>query len=420
MNKKILLTVMSVLCVILLHAQSAIYIPNAKSIKPNPETGLLEPDNLVLLLDYPKDEATYTIKDIDLLDSVYRIAFSMLSPKMYTFVIEGYGSAEEQEIVKERVEGVHSYFASRCNAQFMVRIAPNPIKSSCRGDSIEIVRYEVPTDLKFYDIEELPKSKQTFNKIPLNGKVKVTVSNNPKACIGDFEGCYIPSRDSIIRSYYSSVTLSKGSLLRVENTKARCPNDIEFAIEEHLNYREILDNFFLVPHKRQIIVQTGFIVLHSNYKREWDECSQNLPDSIFVTFPVTQEQLESKIKIYAKKYSDKGVEYKSIPTRKLPSKVSLSIQAKINPTQIDTVFLGKRIAEEEIEDYFYRVKTDAESGTITIGDKHYKAFKIDKSGNYELKKRMKALFRMETDAETEEIEEETKIDKKYADDEIIE
>ena len=114
------------------------------------------------------------------------------------------------------------------------------------------------------------------------------------------------------------------------------------------------------------------------------------------------------------------MEYKSIPTRKLPSKVSLSIQAKINPTQIDTVFLGKRIAEEEIEDYFYRVKTDAESGTITIGDKHYKAFKIDKSGNYELKKRMKALFRMETDAETEEIEEETKIDKKYADDEIIE
>ena len=175
----------------------------------------------------------------------------------------------------------------------------------------------------------------------------------------------------------------------------------------------------MVPHQRQIIVQTGFIVLRSNYKREYNECSQELPDSIFVSFPVTQEQFDNKIKIFGKKYTEKGVEYRSLPTKKMPSKVSLSVQANINPTQIDTIFLGKRIKVEEVDDYFYKVKTDAEEGTITIGDKFYKPYRIDKEGNYELKKPLRALFRMENDAEEEEIEE-SKIDKRYADDEEIE
>ena len=113
------------------------------------------------------------------------------------------------------------------------------------------------------------------------------------------------------------------------------------------------------------------------------------------------------------------MEYRSLPTKKLPSKVSLSVQANINPTQIDTIFLGKRINVEEVDDYFYRVKTDAEEGTITVGNKFYKAYRIDKEGNYELKKPLRALFRMENDAEEEEIEE-SKIDKRYADDEEIE
>jgi hypothetical protein len=419
MRKKVLLGVLTTLCVMVAYTQSAIYYPNIKTLKPSAETGLLEPESLVLLLEYPQGQPSYNIEDIDLLDSVYRVAFSKTNPMMYTFVIEGYGTAADKDLVRSRVDGVYNYFTGRCDAQFMIRIAPNPISSSCSGDSVEMVRYEVPTDRKYYDMAELPQSKQVFNKIPLLDKVKITITNNPKACIGDFEGCSVPSKDSIIRSYYSSVTLAKGSLLRIKNTKDKCPDDVEFSIEEHLNYREILDKYFLVPHKRQIIIQTGFIVLHSNYKRDYNECSQALPDSIFVTFPVTQVQLENKIRIFAKKYTDNGAEYKGLPTKKLPSKVSLSVQAKIDPTQIDTIFLGKRIKVEEADDYFYKVKTDAEEGTITIGDKYYKPYRIDKEGNYELKKPLRALFRMENDAEEEEIEE-SKIDKKYADDEEIE
>ena len=91
----------------------------------------------------------------------------------------------------------------------------------------------------------------------------------------------------------------------------------------------------------------------------------------------------------------------------------------IHAKAVNTIFLGKRIKVEEVDDYFYRVKTDAEEGTITVGDKFYKAYRIDKEGNYELKKPLRALFRMENDAEEEEIEE-TKTNKRYADDEEIE
>ena len=104
-----------------------------------------------MLMDKILKEAKETA-DIDLLDSVYRIAFSRTNPKMYTFVIEGYGTAADQDLVKSRVDGVYNYFTGRCDAQFMIRIAPNPISSSCSGDSVEMVRYEVPTDRKYYDI----------------------------------------------------------------------------------------------------------------------------------------------------------------------------------------------------------------------------------------------------------------------------
>ena len=105
MKKKVLLGILATLCVVCTYAQSAIYYPNIKTLKPSAETGLLEPESFVLLLEYPQGQPSYNIEDIDLLDSVYRIAFSRTNPKMYTFVIEGYGTAADQDLVKSRVDG---------------------------------------------------------------------------------------------------------------------------------------------------------------------------------------------------------------------------------------------------------------------------------------------------------------------------
>lgn len=399
-------------------AQTGIYIPSAKPIK-NMQKAMVHPDKLCLLINYSGSSSTYSISDLDWLDSVYRVAFADRSnPKLYAITIEGYSNSEA--LSEERVDLIYKYFAGRCYAPFPIRYAPNPIHCTCHGDTVETVRYEVPVSRKAYNVSDLPESRRTFNKtMKLDNCVLITLQNDPDACLGAARGCMVPSMDTTIRGYYASVFMKRGALYNVQETKDSCPSDVRFSIEEHLDYKPIVEEYFLVPHRKQLIVQVGYVVLHSSINRTYGECKGTLPDSIYVRFPVTQEQLDNKIRIFGKKYSEKGMEYKALTTKKMPSKVSLSVQAAVNVMQLDTIFLGKRIQPNELNDYFYECKTDKEDGSFKAEGKHWKAYRLDRHGNYEIKKSLQALMRIVED-EVEEIEEETNSDRRYKDDEEIE
>lgn len=398
-------------------AQTGIYIPSAKPIK-NMQKAMVHPDQFCLLINYSGNSATYGINDLDWLDSVYRVAFADRSnPKLYAITIEGYSNSES--LSEERVDLIYNYFAGRCYAPFPIRYALNPIHCHCHGDTVETVRYEVPVTRKAYNVRDLPESRLTFNKsMKLNNCVLITLKNDPDACLGAARGCMVPSVDTTVRGYYASVFMKKGALYNVQETKDSCPSDVRFSIEEHLEYKPIVEEYFLVPHRKQYIVQVGYIVLHSSINRTYGECKETLPDSIYVRFPVTQEQLDNKIRIFGKKYSEKGMEYKALTTKKMPSKVSLSVQAAVNVMQLDTIFLGKRIQPNELSDYFFECKTDKEDGSFAAEGKHWKAYRLDKHGNYEIKKPLRALMRIVED-EVEEIEDQES-DKRYKDDEEIE
>ncbi len=398
-------------------AQTGIYIPSAKPVK-NMEKAMIHPEKFCLLINYSGSSTSYSVSDLDWLDSVYRVAFAdRTNPKLYAITIEGYSNSES--LSEERVNAVYNYFANRCYAPFPIRYAPNPIHCTCHGDTVETVRYEVPVARKAYNVKDLPESRRTFNKsINLNNCVLITLEDDPDACLGAARGCAVPSVDSTIRGYYASVFMKRGALYNVTDTKDSCPSDVRFSIEEHLDYKPIVEEYFLVPHRKQYIVQVGYIVLHSSINREYGECSGVLPDSIYVRFPVTQEQLDNKIRIFGKKYSEKGMEYKALTTKKIPSKVSLNVQAAINVMQLDTIFLGKRIQPNELSDYFYECKTDMEDGSFLAEGKHWKAYRLGKHGEYEIKKPLRALMRIVED-EVEEIDEE-ETDTRYKDDEKIE
>ncbi len=396
-------------------SQTGIYIPSAKPIK-NMQKAMVNPELFCLLINYGGSSTNYGINDLDWLDSVYRVAFDRDNPNLYSITIEGYSNSES--LSSERVDNIYNYFANRCYAPFPIRYANNPIHCTCHGDTVEVIRYEVPVNRKAYNVNDLPESRRTFNKtINLNNCVLITFQNNPDECLGGARGCMIPSMDTTIRGYYASVFMKRGALYSVTNTKDSCPSDVQFSIEEHLDYKPIVEDYFLVPHRKQIIIQVGYVVLHSSINRTYGECSQTLTDSIYVRFPVTQEQLDNKIRIFGKKYSEKGMEYKALTTKKMPSKVSLSVQAAINPMQLDTIFLGKRIQPNELSDYFYECSTDMEDGSFTYNGTHYKAYRLDRHGNYEIKKPLRALMRIVED-EVDEIDEE--IDKRYQNDEEIE
>ena len=397
-------------------AQTGIYIPSAKPIK-NMQKAMEHPDKFCLLINYSGNNATYSINDLDWLDSVYRVAFAdRTNPKLYSITIEGYSSSES--LSEQRVDMIYNYFAGRCYAPFPIRYAPNPIHCSCHGDTVETVRYEVPVTRKAYNVRDLPESRLTFNKtMKLNNCVLITLQDDPDACLGAARGCMVPAADTTVRGYYASVFMKKGALYNVQETKDTCPSDVRFSIEEHLDYKPIVEEYFLVPHRKQFIVQVGYVVLHSSINRKYGECTQMLPDSIYVRFPVTQEQLDNKIRIFGKKYSEKGVEYKALTTKKMPSKVSLSVQASVNVMQLDTIFLGKRIQPNELSDYFFECKTDIEDGSFSADGKQWKAYRLDRHGNYEIKKPLRALMRIVED-EVDEIDE-PENDKRYEDDEEI-
>lgn len=387
---------------------SGLHIPTAKPLKPKELAAAWHyPETFCLLLSFDAGDSAYRVSDLDLLDSAYAIAFDKESPRFYTMTIEGYARSGEEELMQARVASIYRYFTMRGHEVLPVRYAYNPIHCSCHGDTVELLRYEVPVNRQVYDCADLTESRKMLNKtIPLEGNLLVTFRHNPVECIGGSQGCFLPQQDSTLRSYYTQLILKKGSIYAVSDTRDECPPPVEISIEEHLDCIALMEKYFLVPHRRQIILPVGYVVLHSSFNRKGDECSQELPDSILIRFPVTEEQMEAKLRIFAKCQTSKGMEYKALPTKKIKGGPVLMIQAALNATQFDTIFLARRIQPEELFNYLFNADGPNEQGAVTVVEEHeeyfYKPFRVNRKGEYEYKKAFRALLRFPQEDEESE------------------
>ena len=398
-------------------AQTGLYVP-AKGPVRNMQKALHNPEVFYLLLCYDGASATYAVNDLDLLDSTYRIAFDIDNPMFYTMNVESYGNGDEN-LGRERVDAVLRYFSMRGGQPYPVRLVHNKIHCSCNGDTVETLRFEVPVTTAVYNADELPESRRTLNKsIQLQNCVLVTFRNDPDECVGTARGCFVPQEDSIVRGYYASLMMARGSVRAVDNTKDTCPVGLEITIEDHLDYRRVVEQYKLIPHRRQLLAQAGYIVIKSNWAQEMDSCSEPQKDSIFIRIPATEEQIAAKLKFFAKVKGKRGMEYKQLPTRKSPGRGELMLQAPINVTQFDTIYVGKRIQEKELGKYFYSVDGPTEAAAFKVADRYWVAYSVGKGGQYELKKPLKALFRIIPDQEEEELPAE-KNDSKINPEEII-
>lgn len=383
-----------------LQAQTGFYVPSAKPVR-DMQKALTNPEVFHLLLCAQGDETTYSVADLDLLDSAYAIAFSQENPKLYTMTIEGYGGNNE-DLTRQRVDAIYRYFAMRCHANFPIRYANNPIHCSCNGDTVEVLRYEVPVTTAVYRYAELPESRRLLNKsVDLKNSVLITFRNDPDECVGGARGCYVPRQDSTVYGYYASLLFTKGSVYAVENTKDTCPSGFTVKIDDYLDYKYIVDRYCLIPHRKQLLVQAGYIVVTGSWPMVGDSCSEAQKDSIFVRIPVTQEQMDAKLKFFAKVKTSRGMEYKQLPTRKVPGKGMLALQAPVNVMQLDTIYVGKRIQDKEVSKYFYEVDSPTEAASFAVGSRFYVASRPGKDGRPILKKPLKQLFRIIPDQEEE-------------------
>ena len=387
-------------------AQSGLYLPVVKKGRKTTKVQAFpkHPETFYMLMYYAPGDSNYRIADLDIFDSAYNIAFDRTNPYMYSMKVEAYSDGSGDDSVNAaRANAAAKYFAARCHAPFPIRYATNQIHCACLGDTTEILRFEVPVSVHTYDYNELPESRRVLNgTLPLKSAVLITFRNNPDECLGYGRGCYLPQEDTTIRGYYTSLQINKGIVYSVDNTMDSCPPPLDIQIEEHLDHREIVERYALIPHRRQIILPVGYVVLHSNFNREFGECVNELPDSIYVRFPAVQEQWDNKLRIFAKKMGTRGPEYKALSTRRIKGPKGsdqITMQAAINAAQFDTIYLGKRIQPEEVKDYLYEVKTNLEEGTVTINHKYYKAYRMDNHGEYEIKKSLRVLMHMAEEQE---------------------
>ena len=389
----ILCVAMLVLTPFSLVAQSGLYIPSTKPVR-NMQKALTNPEAFYLLLHHDVSQSEYSTADLDLLDSAYRIAFSVDNPMYYTMTIEGYGGSDEAR-TRSRIDAVYRYFAMRCRSNFPIRYAKNPIHCSCNGDTVEVLRFEVPVTTAVYRYSELPEARRTLNKsIDLSGCVLVTFRNDPDECVGSARGCFVPQHDTMVYGYYASMLVSKGAIYGVENTKDTCPSGFSISIDDHLDYRHVVENYRLIPHRKQILVQAGYVVVNGQWPSVGDSCTEAQKDSIFIRIPATQQMIDAKLKFFAKVKTSRGMEYKQLPTRKLPGKGQLTLQAPVNINQLDTIYLGKRIQEKEASKYFYEVDSPTEAASFSIGYRFFVPSKPGRNGEPVLKKPLRQLFRI--------------------------
>ena len=390
--------------------QSTRFIPSAKPMRAKElkQAWANHPETFCVQLFFDAGDSSYRESDLNLLDTAFRIAFDTSCPRLYTLTIEAYGDAQTQELMQARVESVYRYFTMRGHEVVPVRYAYNAIHCNCHGDTVEKVRFEVPVNKQVYDCDSLPDSRKRVNKtIALEGSVLVTFHDDPLECLGGSSGCFLPSQDSNIRAYYTQLILPKGCIYSVRNTKDTCPAPVEITIEEHLDPERFVENYFLVPHARQIILPVGYVVLRSSFSRKLGECSESLPDSIFVRFPVTQEQVDAKLRIFAKKMGNKGPEYKQLPTRTIKGGAVLMIQATINASMFDTIFLAKRIQIEDVPHYLYECDSPTEQGAVMIKEKgkdeemYYKPFRLGRNGEYQYTRSFREMLRIVESADEE-------------------
>lgn len=372
--------------------QTGVYVPGAKQPR-NMQKALHNPEVFQLLLQFTPSASSYGDAELDMLDSAYRIAFNQNNPMLYTMTIESYGTADEQQ-ARQRADAVYRYFAMRSHAKVPIRLARNPIHCSCMGDTAEVLRFEVPTATATYNCATLPSERLLLRAgVPLENTVLVTFRNNPDECVGAARGCYLPSSDCAIHGYYSQLLLKKGSIRSIDGTKDTCQSDMEIVVEDHLDYRQLLVDYHLIPHRKQILVMAGYVVLKPSLPIDVGSCTEPQGDSITLRIPATQEQVDSKLRFFAKVRTARGVEYRAIPTRKAPGKQLLALQAPLNVTQLDTIYLGKKIDEKELSKYFFQVDTPTEAASFKVGKKFYVASRPDKHGEAEMKKPLRQLFR---------------------------
>ena len=359
------------------------------------------PAKLETYIDFDKGSSYYTKEGLNKLDSIYMIAFDKENKRFYKMTITGYDDGEEiteqsSSLARDRAVMVFKYFSSREETEYIIKRTPSYKVSSCIGTEEYYIKYKMPFDFKWVNLANADKN-DLPEDIDCRGKVYIVVEEDEEDCLGKFYDYDFPSKDTLLKGQFTKVTIPKGYINFVHHTKDTLAYEHTIEFKDVMLFDELADNYFLVPHNKQYILNAGYIVIKPSIKPDYNTCigKDTIQPLIDVQVFLDPNQRNSGLKFFGKTYKPNGeVVYKAISTKKIKNKEAdeMWIQCFISPFQFDTIFVGKKIEEKEMGDYFYPGRSE-EPGSFECMDGWLKCYKLDKSGKYIIKDKMQGILR---------------------------
>ncbi len=358
------------------------------------------PATMEAFITFDKGSSYYTKEGLNKLDSIYMVAFDKENKRFYKMTITGFDDGEEisettTTLARDRAVMVFKYFSSREETEYIIKRTPSTQIVSCVGEQEYYIKYKMPFDFRWINLATANK-----NDLPAGdckGKVHILLEEDKESCVGDFFDYDFPTQDTVLKGRYTKVTIPKGAIEFVHHTKDTLQGDYTIEFKDVMSFDDLADNYFLVPHKKQYIINAGYIVIAPSTKPDFNTCvgKDTIQPNIDVRVFLDKHQWSSGLKFYGKSYTPKGETiYKPISTKKIKDKEAdeMWIQCMITPFQFDTIFVGKKIEQKEMSDYFYAGKSE-EPGSFECMDGWLKCYKLDKQGKYVIKDKMQGILR---------------------------
>ncbi|MDR1725979.1 MAG: hypothetical protein LBR28_06290 [Bacteroidales bacterium] len=379
---------------------STIIVPQVQKVrnKKGGKTTVVSLNKLEAFVCFETGTAFYNESALNVLDSIYKLAFGKENEHFYKMTIIGYDDAQtlnEQNtnLARERAVLVFNYFLSREDVKdFIIKRTPSKYQSSCAGTVDYFIKYKMPIDFKWINLNGKSVAEQSLNGISLAGKTYILIEDDIESCVGDFYNYYYPQNDTSLNSQYSMITIPKGAVESITNTKDTLEFDYSITYREVMNFEDLMKDYKFIPSEKQYLINAGYIIINTEHKIDYSSCPLRdfIKPTISLKVAVTPEQVNAKLKFFAKVFkSDGSFTYKAIPTKKEKDKNSSNIYltAEITPFQMDTIYIGKKVEKEELSDYFYPAQQN-DPGSFEAMGGWLKAYKLSKKGAYIMKKQM--------------------------------
>lgn len=360
------------------------------------------PERVEAYISFDKGNAYYTKGGLNALDSLYMMTFSNSNNRFYKMTIIGYDDGEAiteetSSLARDRAVMIFKYFSSREETEYIIKRTPSSYTQLCVGEVPYYIKYKMPFDFKWVNLYTLAQEERVENNISLAGKAHIIIEDDPEDCLGEYYNYDWPATDTVLQANYAIVKIPKGTLDYIHHTKDTITYKCPIQYREVMSFEQLTSNYFLVPHKKQYILNAGYIVVSPERKPDYSSCAnkESIEANIQIDVPIETQQQAAGLKFFGKTYKPNGeVVYKAISTKKIKDKDTKqqTLECFITPFQFDTIFLGKKIEEKEMSNYFYPAK-EGEPGAFEAMGGWLKPFKLDKRGEYVIKEAMQAILR---------------------------